>query len=58
MQRPSLMSDLCAPPCLQVFVVTVWHWEFYMLPFFLALLLLWNYLQIRSGRVSQDVVSR
>lgn len=38
-----------------VFVVTVWHWEFYMLPFFLALLILWNYLQIRSGRVSQDL---
>lgn len=28
-----------------------------MLPFFLALLILWNYLQIRSGRVSQDLVS-
>lgn len=60
MKRPSLMSDLCVPPNphLQVFVVTVWHWEFYMLPFFLALLILWNYLQIRSGRVSQDLVSR
>ncbi|XP_070821080.1 multiple C2 and transmembrane domain-containing protein 2-like isoform X2 [Chaetodon trifascialis] len=38
-----------------VFVVTVWYWEFYMLPFFLVLLISWNYLQIRSGRVSQDV---
>ncbi|KAM3625503.1 uncharacterized protein V6R79_013103 [Siganus canaliculatus] len=38
-----------------VFVVTVWHWEFYMLPFFLVLLISWNYLQIRSGRISQDV---
>lgn len=59
MKRPSLMCDLCDPslPCLQVFLVTVWHWEFYMLPFSLALLILWNYLQIRSGRVSQDLVS-
>nr|XP_046258857.1 multiple C2 and transmembrane domain-containing protein 2 isoform X2 [Scatophagus argus] len=38
-----------------VFVVTVWYWEFYMLPFFLVLLILWNYLQVRSGRVSQDL---
>ncbi|XP_074521891.1 multiple C2 and transmembrane domain-containing protein 2-like isoform X2 [Halichoeres trimaculatus] len=38
-----------------VFMVTVWYWEFYMLPFFLVLLISWNYLQIRSGRVSQDV---
>uniref|UniRef100_A0AAQ5YRU8 C2 domain-containing protein n=1 Tax=Amphiprion ocellaris TaxID=80972 RepID=A0AAQ5YRU8_AMPOC len=40
-----------------IFVVTVWYWEFYMLPFFLVLLISWNYLQIRSGHVSQDVVS-
>ncbi|XP_008296099.1 multiple C2 and transmembrane domain-containing protein 2 isoform X2 [Stegastes partitus] len=40
-----------------IFVVTVWHWEFYMLPFFLVLLISWNYLQIRSGRVSQDMDS-
>ncbi|XP_067452049.1 multiple C2 and transmembrane domain-containing protein 2-like isoform X1 [Thunnus thynnus] len=37
-----------------VFVVTVWYWEIYMLPLFLVLLISWNYLQIRSGRVSQD----
>lgn len=43
--------------CLQVFMVTVWYWEFYMLPFFLVLLISWNYFQIRRGRVSQDVVS-
>uniref|UniRef100_A0A7N6F7S8 C2 domain-containing protein n=1 Tax=Anabas testudineus TaxID=64144 RepID=A0A7N6F7S8_ANATE len=40
-----------------VFVVTVWYWEFYMLPFFLVLLISRNYFQIRSGRVSQDQVS-
>ncbi|KAF3686923.1 Multiple C2 and transmembrane domain-containing protein 2 [Channa argus] len=38
-----------------VFVVTVWYWEFYMLPFFLVLLLTRTYFQIRSGRVSQDL---
>ncbi|XP_074517106.1 multiple C2 and transmembrane domain-containing protein 2 isoform X2 [Sebastes fasciatus] len=38
-----------------VFLVTVWYWEFYMLPFFMVLLITWNYCQIRSGRVSQDV---
>ncbi|XP_072237120.1 multiple C2 and transmembrane domain-containing protein 2-like isoform X1 [Leuresthes tenuis] len=40
-----------------IFLVTVWYWEFYMLPFFLVLLISWNYLQIRSGRVSQDLDS-
>ncbi|KAJ4946739.1 hypothetical protein JOQ06_008785, partial [Pogonophryne albipinna] len=45
-----LMCDLC----LQVFLVTVWNWEFYMLPLFLVLLIAWNYIQIRSGRVVQD----
>lgn len=54
---PSLMSDLCAPPRLQVFMVTVWYWEFYMLPLFLVLLISWNYLQIHYGRVNQDLVS-
>lgn len=57
-----LVSDLTdiwlsAALCLQVFVVTVWYWEFYMLPLFLVLLILRNYLQIRSGRLSQDLVS-
>uniref|UniRef100_A0AAQ5YBJ4 C2 domain-containing protein n=1 Tax=Amphiprion ocellaris TaxID=80972 RepID=A0AAQ5YBJ4_AMPOC len=41
-----------------IFVVTVWYWEFYMLPFFLVLLISWNYLQIRSGHVSQDESER
>ncbi|XP_026149166.1 multiple C2 and transmembrane domain-containing protein 2 isoform X2 [Mastacembelus armatus] len=38
-----------------VFVVTVWYWEFYMLPLFLVLLILRNYLRIRSGWVSHDL---
>ncbi|XP_029354971.1 multiple C2 and transmembrane domain-containing protein 2 isoform X2 [Echeneis naucrates] len=38
-----------------LFVVTVWHWEFYMLPLFLVFLILKNYIWIRSGRVSQDL---
>uniref|UniRef100_A0A667ZQU5 Multiple C2 and transmembrane domain-containing protein 2-like n=1 Tax=Myripristis murdjan TaxID=586833 RepID=A0A667ZQU5_9TELE len=40
-----------------VFVLTVWFWQFYMLPLFLVLLLSWNYLQLSSGRLSQDLVS-
>uniref|UniRef100_I3J4Q7 Multiple C2 and transmembrane domain-containing protein 2 n=1 Tax=Oreochromis niloticus TaxID=8128 RepID=I3J4Q7_ORENI len=41
-----------------VFLVTVWYWEFYMLPLSFVLLISWNYLQIRSGRVSQDESER
>ncbi|TKS69726.1 Multiple C2 and transmembrane domain-containing protein 2 [Collichthys lucidus] len=40
-----------------VFLVTVWYWELYMLPFFLVLLISWNYLQLRRGRFSQDLDS-
>ncbi|XP_054625887.1 multiple C2 and transmembrane domain-containing protein 2-like isoform X4 [Dunckerocampus dactyliophorus] len=40
-----------------VFVVTVWHWEFYMLPFILVLLMSWNYFLICSGRASQDLAN-
>uniref|UniRef100_A0A4W6G404 Multiple C2 domains, transmembrane 2b n=1 Tax=Lates calcarifer TaxID=8187 RepID=A0A4W6G404_LATCA len=40
-----------------VFVVTVWYWEFYMLPLFLVLLIVRNYLRFRSGWVSHDLVS-
>ncbi|XP_034041068.1 multiple C2 and transmembrane domain-containing protein 2 isoform X2 [Thalassophryne amazonica] len=38
-----------------VFVLTVWHWQFYMLPFFLVLLILWNYIHISSGPVSHEL---
>ncbi|XP_034426718.1 multiple C2 and transmembrane domain-containing protein 2 isoform X1 [Hippoglossus hippoglossus] len=38
-----------------VFLLTVWYWEFYMLPFFLVLLILRNYLQIHYGHVSHDL---
>ncbi|KAA0722887.1 Multiple C2 and transmembrane domain-containing protein 2 [Triplophysa tibetana] len=38
-----------------VFILTVWYWEFYMLPLFLVLLIAWNYLQIASERVSRDL---
>ncbi|XP_068170732.1 multiple C2 and transmembrane domain-containing protein 2-like isoform X2 [Antennarius striatus] len=37
-----------------VFLVTVWYWEFYMLPFFLVLLISWNYSQIIFGCVCPD----
>ncbi|XP_077376238.1 multiple C2 and transmembrane domain-containing protein 2-like isoform X2 [Festucalex cinctus] len=40
-----------------VFLLMVWHWEFYMLPLVLVLLILWNYFQISSGHVSQDLSS-
>ncbi|XP_054916030.1 multiple C2 and transmembrane domain-containing protein 2 isoform X2 [Poeciliopsis prolifica] len=40
-----------------IFLVTVWYWDFYMLPCFLVLLITWNYFQVRSGRVSQDLDS-
>ncbi|XP_056605464.1 multiple C2 and transmembrane domain-containing protein 2 isoform X2 [Triplophysa dalaica] len=38
-----------------VFILTVWYWDFYMLPLFLVLLIAWNYLQIASERVSRDL---
>uniref|UniRef100_A0A8K9WQA6 Multiple C2 domains, transmembrane 2b n=1 Tax=Oncorhynchus mykiss TaxID=8022 RepID=A0A8K9WQA6_ONCMY len=40
-----------------IFLLAVWHWEFYMLPLCLVLLITWNYLQIASGRANQDLVS-
>ncbi|KAG5270040.1 hypothetical protein AALO_G00187960 [Alosa alosa] len=40
-----------------VFLLTVWYWEFYMLPFYLVLLIVRNYLQIASERASQDMDS-
>ncbi|XP_016374380.1 multiple C2 and transmembrane domain-containing protein 2-like [Sinocyclocheilus rhinocerous] len=45
------------PACvfLQVFVLTVWYWDFYMLPMFMVLLIVWNYLQIASERVTRDL---
>ncbi|XP_054632867.1 multiple C2 and transmembrane domain-containing protein 2 isoform X2 [Dunckerocampus dactyliophorus] len=36
-----------------IFVVTVWHWELFMLPLFLLLLIGWNYFQL-SGRNSNS----
>ncbi|XP_067301301.1 multiple C2 and transmembrane domain-containing protein 2 isoform X2 [Pseudorasbora parva] len=38
-----------------VFVFTVWYWDFYMLPMFMVLLIIWNYLQIASERVTRDL---
>uniref|UniRef100_A0A9J7Z178 Multiple C2 domains, transmembrane 2b n=1 Tax=Cyprinus carpio carpio TaxID=630221 RepID=A0A9J7Z178_CYPCA len=38
-----------------VFVLTVWYWDFYMLPMFMVLLIVWNYLQIASERVTRDL---
>ncbi|XP_030620886.1 multiple C2 and transmembrane domain-containing protein 2 [Chanos chanos] len=36
------------------FLVTVWKWEFYMLPLFLIMLFLWNYIQLATERAYQD----
>ncbi|CAL8246198.1 unnamed protein product [Lota lota] len=38
-----------------VFLLTVWNFNFCMLPFFLVLLFSWNYFQISSGRVVHDL---
>ncbi|XP_069567253.1 multiple C2 and transmembrane domain-containing protein 2-like isoform X2 [Brachyistius frenatus] len=42
-----------------IFLVTVWHWELFMLPLFLLLLIGWNYFQLSTGRASsnQDLVN-
>lgn len=43
----------------QIFLVTVWHWELFMLPLFLLLLIGWQYFQLTAGKASsnQDLVS-
>ncbi|XP_061621048.1 multiple C2 and transmembrane domain-containing protein 2-like isoform X8 [Phyllopteryx taeniolatus] len=40
-----------------VFLFTVWHWEFYVLPLILVMLISWNYFQICSEHISQDLSS-
>uniref|UniRef100_A0A3B4XVK6 Multiple C2 and transmembrane domain containing 2 n=1 Tax=Seriola lalandi dorsalis TaxID=1841481 RepID=A0A3B4XVK6_SERLL len=42
-----------------IFLVSVWHWELFMLPLFLLLLVGWNYFQLAAGKASsnQDLVS-
>uniref|UniRef100_A0A3B4B6B1 C2 domain-containing protein n=1 Tax=Periophthalmus magnuspinnatus TaxID=409849 RepID=A0A3B4B6B1_9GOBI len=42
-----------------IFLVTVWHWELFMLPLFLFVLIGWNYFQLSAGKVTsnQDVVN-
>ncbi|PWA14295.1 hypothetical protein CCH79_00012244, partial [Gambusia affinis] len=42
-----------------IFLVTVWHWELFMLPLFLLLLIGWNYIQLSSEKASsnQDLVN-
>ncbi|KAM9460980.1 multiple C2 and transmembrane domain-containing protein 2 isoform 1-T2 [Clarias gariepinus] len=38
-----------------IFVLTVWYWEFYMLPLFLVILFIWNYAHAASERGSQEM---
>lgn len=42
-----------------IFLLTVWHWELFMFPLFLLLLIGWNYFQLSTGRASynQDLVN-
>ncbi|KAM7396678.1 hypothetical protein PAMP_019702 [Pampus punctatissimus] len=42
-----------------IFLVTVWHWELFMLPLFLLLLIGWNYSQLTTGKANsnQDLVN-
>ncbi|XP_019720963.1 multiple C2 and transmembrane domain-containing protein 2 isoform X2 [Hippocampus comes] len=42
-----------------IFLVTVWHWELFMLPLFLLLLISWNYLHLcgRNSSSNQDLVN-
>uniref|UniRef100_A0A3Q3W307 C2 domain-containing protein n=1 Tax=Mola mola TaxID=94237 RepID=A0A3Q3W307_MOLML len=42
-----------------IFLVTVWHWELFMLPLFLLLLIGWHYFHLSAGKTSsnQDLVS-
>lgn len=37
-----------------LFLLTVWYWEFYMLPLFLVVLLVWNYVQAAAERGGQE----
>ncbi|MEQ2178435.1 hypothetical protein GOODEAATRI_013986 [Goodea atripinnis] len=38
----------------QIFLVTVWHWELFMLPLFLLLLIGWNYIQLSRDKASSN----
>uniref|UniRef100_A0A8D0DDY5 Multiple C2 domains, transmembrane 2a n=1 Tax=Sander lucioperca TaxID=283035 RepID=A0A8D0DDY5_SANLU len=38
-----------------IFLVTVWHWELFMLPLFLLLLLGWQYFQLTGGKASPNL---
>ncbi|KAM9754451.1 multiple C2 and transmembrane domain-containing protein 2 isoform 2-T2 [Menidia menidia] len=42
-----------------IFLLTVWNWDLFMLPLFLLLLIIWNYVQITTGKASsnQDLVN-
>ncbi|XP_034735216.1 multiple C2 and transmembrane domain-containing protein 2 isoform X3 [Etheostoma cragini] len=38
-----------------IFLVTVWHWELFMLPLFLLLLLGWQYFQLTGDKASPNL---
>nr|XP_020499217.1 multiple C2 and transmembrane domain-containing protein 2 [Labrus bergylta] len=37
-----------------IFLLTVWHWELFMLPLFLLLLIGWQYFQLTVGKASSN----
>eukprot|EP00064_Thunnus_orientalis_P001098 superscaffoldBa00000069_g1100 len=43
----------------KIFLVTVWHWELFMLPLFLLLLIGWNYFHLTPAKANsnQDLVN-
>ncbi|XP_072291133.1 multiple C2 and transmembrane domain-containing protein 2 [Eucyclogobius newberryi] len=42
-----------------IFLLTVWHWELFMLPLFLFILMGWNYFHLSAGKTTwnQDLVN-
>uniref|UniRef100_H3DPI3 Multiple C2 domains, transmembrane 2a n=1 Tax=Tetraodon nigroviridis TaxID=99883 RepID=H3DPI3_TETNG len=42
-----------------IFLVTVWHWELFMLPLFLLLIIGWQYFQLTTGKAcpNQEMVN-
>ncbi|CAG13085.1 unnamed protein product, partial [Tetraodon nigroviridis] len=54
-------ASLCgaAVTWVQIFLVTVWHWELFMLPLFLLLIIGWQYFQLTTGKAcpNQEMVN-
>ncbi|XP_056906909.1 multiple C2 and transmembrane domain-containing protein 2 isoform X2 [Takifugu flavidus] len=59
LQGPEALLCGAAVVQVQIFLVTVWHWELFMLPLFLLLILGWQYFQLTTGNASsnQEIVN-